>query len=200
MNVLVACEFSGTVRDAFLRRGHNAWSCDLVAAPGRHIRGDIFDVINQYTPWELDLIIAHPPCTYLSAAGLHYCKNDLGRQDKRDRAVEFVKKLFNAPANRIAIENPVGYLSTAWRKPDQIVRMCDFGHAEAIKPTCLWLKGLPKLVPTKVVEPRHAGGRSRESEWYSKTKCKIKRSITFAGFAEAMAEQWGLTPAQERGT
>jgi hypothetical protein len=187
MKVLIACEFSGIVREAFRRRGHNAWSCDFESS---EIKGQHFiDCVQNKLRMEWDLMIAHPPCTYLSAAGLHYCKGNPERQQSRDAALFFVKQLFEAPIAKIAIENPVGYLSTAWRKPDQTVRMNWFGHAEAIKPTCLWLKGLPPLVPTNEVEPRRRG--KRESEWYSKTKNKKDRSRTFAGFAEAMATQWG---------
>lgn len=186
MNVLVACEFSGAVREAFRQRGHNAWSCDIIAAePGHHIQMDVRDVVHR--KW--DLMIAHPPCTYLSAAGLHYCRNNPERQRMRDSALEFVKFLWAAPVSKIAIENPVGYLSTAWQKPNQVVRMNWFGHSEAIKPTCLWLKNLPKLEPTDMVEPRRRG--KRESEWYSLTKCPKERSKTFSGLAQAMAEQWG---------
>jgi len=188
MKVLVACEFSGKVREAFRALGYyDTWSCDLEPAADHspnHLQGDVF----AYASSAFDLMIAHPPCTYLSAAGLHYCRHDRKRRRLRDEAVEFTKRLMALPIKRIAIENPVGYLSTAWRKPDQIVRMNEFGHSEAIKPTCLWLKGLPKIKPTEIVEPRRRA--KRESEWYSLTKDKKLRSITFDGFARAMAEQW----------
>lgn len=191
MKVLVACEFSGIVRDAFAKRRHLAASCDFMATlrpNGWHRRGDILEVLDN--GW--DLMIAHPPpCTYLSAAGLHFCKGNKERQAKREQAMEFVKLLMDAPIPRIAIENPVGYLSTAWRKPDQVVYMNDFGHAEARKPTCLWLKGLPRLKATNPVQHIKSHGK-RTSQWYESTCCPIKRSITFQGFAEAMADQWNL--------
>ena len=186
MKVLVACEFSGTVRRAFQRKGHEAWSCDLLPAEDGeefyHHEGDVFDIIHD--GW--DLMIAHPPCTYLSAAQMHYYKGNPKRRAERDKALEFVRQLMGAPIPRIAIENPVGYLSTAWRKPDQVVRMNWFGHADAIKPTCLWLKNLPLLKATNEVEPRRRG--KRESEWYSLNKTAKARSRTFQGLADAMAD------------
>lgn len=189
MRVLVACEFSGIVREAFERRGHTAWSCDLLPSekPWRHAQGDILEFLSL-SQW--DLMIAHPPCTYLSAAGLHYCKNNPDRMVKRDEAFAFVKRLFEMPIEKIAIENPVGYLSTAWRKPDQVCYMNDFGHAEARKPTCLWLKGLPAIKPTNSVPHIKSANGKRTSQWYESTKCPKLRSKTFPNFAEAMAEQW----------
>lgn len=189
MKVLISCEFSGIVREAFKAQGHDAWSCDLepTEIPGQHIQGDVLEVLNQ--GW--DLMIAHPPCTYLSAAGLHYCKNNPERVEKREQAKAFVQRLFESDIPRIAIENPVGYLSTAWQKPTQVVYINDFEHPEARKPTCLWLKGLPKLIPPNPQPHRKNPKSKRLSEWYSKTRCSKLRSKTFPGFAEALAEQWG---------
>lgn len=186
MKVLIACEFSGVVRDAFERLGHDAWSCDLLPATGKHIQCDVLDILNQ--GW--DLMIAHPPCTYLSAAGLHLCNSSLSRRHRRDCAILFVKELYACQIPKIAIENPVGVLSSAWMKPHQIIYMNDFGHPEARKPTCLWLKGLPPLVPTNKVPHRKAATGKRVSEWYAKTRDPKLRSITFSGVAEAMAHQW----------
>lgn len=188
MKILVACEFSGRVRDAFIRKGHDAWSCDLLPteSPGPHIRGDVLKILDQ----EWDMMIAHPPCTFLSAAGLHFCKGNADRIQKRDEAVMFVKKLAEAPIDKIAIENPVGYLSTIWQRPTQVIYMNDFGHSEARKPTCLWLKNLPLLQATKTV-PFEKGAGKRVSLWFSKTRDPHQRSITFQGVADAMSEQWG---------
>lgn len=189
MKVLIACEFSGHVRNAFARRGHYSVSVDLLPTEnknGWHCQADIFDVLND--GW--DLMIAHPPCTYLSAAGLHFCIGNKERQIKRDLALQFVSDLFLAPINKIAIENPVGYLSTAWRKPDQVVRMNWFGE-DAIKPTCLWLKGLPELKKTNEIKATLATSGKRQSKWYQDNKTPRARSITMIGFANAMADQWG---------
>lgn len=181
MRVLVACEYSGTVRDAFRARGHDAMSCDLLPTerPGPHHQGDVFDIIND--GW--DMMIAHPPCTHLAVSGARWWKGKL--QEQAD-ALTFVAMLMNAPIPRIAIENPVSKISTAIRKPDQIVQPWQFGHGET-KATCLWLKGLPKLVPTQIVEGREARihkmspGPDRWKE----------RSRTYQGIADAMASQWG---------
>ena len=159
MRVLVACEFSGTVRDAFRARGHFAMSCDLLATetPGPHHLGDVRDILAgnpiDGAPW--DLMVAHPPCTYLAASGLHWNKRRPERAAQTEEALEFVRVLLTAPIPRIALENPVGCISTRIRKPDQIVQPWQFGHAES-KATCLWLTGLSPLEPTNVVEP----------EWY----------------------------------
>lgn len=183
MRVLVACEFSGVVRDAFIARGHEAMSCDLLPteAAGPHYAGDVRDVLNF--PW--DLMIAHPPCTHLSVSGAkHFAAKRLN--GLQQAAVSFFMELARAPIPRIAIENPVCIMSSLWRKPDQTVQPWQFGHGET-KATCLWLKGLPKLNPTNVVEGREqrvfrmAPGPDR---W------KL-RSATYAGIAEAMADQWG---------
>ena len=181
MNVLVACEFSGIVRDAFIARGHNAVSCDLLPsdAPGPHLQGDVLQFLNR--PW--DLMIAHPPCTHLAVSGARWWKDKRAEQDE---AISFVRLLMSAVVPLIAVENPVSIISTRIRKPDQIIQPWQFGHGET-KTTCLWLKGLPKLVPTDIVD-------GRESRIHrmgpSKDRGKL-RSITYAGIAAAMAEQWG---------
>ena len=191
MRVLVACEYSGVVRDAFNARGHFAMSCDLLPsdAPGMHYQGDVRDVLDG--GW--DLMIAHPPCTHLASSGAKWFKN---KQVEQAEALDFVRLLLNAPISRIALENPVGVISTQIRKPDQIVQPYEHGH-EATKTTCLWLKNLPPLRPTNIVGKgsRHVtkSGRSLP-EWYnlppSADRWKI-RSATFPGIAAAMADQWG---------
>ena len=191
MRVLVACEYSATVRDAFRARGHDAWSCDLLPTEGDpqwHFQGDA--IANAYTaPWERgglwDLIIAHPPCTDLAVSGARHflAKIADGRQQ---RALDFVQKLMDAPAERIAIENPISVISSKIRKPDQIIQPWQFGHGET-KATCLWLKNLPKLVPTNIVE-----GRSDRIHKMPPGPNRWKeRSRTYQGIANAMAEQWG---------
>lgn len=151
MRVLVACEFSGTVRDAFAARGCDAWSCDLLPteAPGNHIQGDVLSVLGD--GW--DLMIAHPPCTFLCSSGLHWNKRTPGRDQLTEDALGFVRKLLDAPVPLIALENPVGRINTAVRKPDQKVQPWMFGE-DASKGTCLWLKGLPPLLPTKIIPPK----------------------------------------------
>ena len=196
MNVIIACEFSGVVRDAFLRKGHNAISCDLLPSdvPGPHYQGDVFDIIDD----NFDLMIAHPPCTYLCAAGLHWNKKRPGRAQKTEEALAFVKKLMAAGISKICIENPVGRISTAIMPPDQYIQPYEFGH-NASKKTGLWLKNLPKLKPTKYVEPRYVEGKKRWGNQTdsgqnkvspSKNRWKI-RAKTYQGIAEAMADQWG---------
>jgi site-specific DNA-cytosine methylase len=191
LKVLVACEYSGTVRDAFLRAGHEAMSCDLLRTdvPGPHYEGDVLDVIND--GW--DLMIAHPPCTHLAVSGARWFKDKKAEQAD---ALEFVRLLLAAPIPRIALENPVSIISSRIRKPDQIIQPWQYGH-EATKTTCLWLQGLPPLVPTEIVGKgkRHItkSGKSLP-EWYnlppSSDRWKI-RSATFPGIAAAMADQWG---------
>lgn len=181
MRVLVACEYSGTVRDAFIAKGHDAMSCDLLPTdkPGPHYHGDVFDVIND--GW--DLMIAHPPCTHLAVSGARWFKDKVTEQAE---ALYFVQRLMNADIDRICIENPVSIISSRIRKPDQTIQPWQFGHGET-KRTCLWLKGLPKLVPTDIV-----GGRDQRI-WKlppSPDRWKI-RSTTFQGIADAMANQWG---------
>mgnify|MGYP000901267615 CR=1 FL=1 len=183
MKVLVACEFSGRVRDAFLRQGHDALSCDLLPteAAGPHYQGDVRDLLDY--PW--DLMVAHPPCTHLAVSGARhfYDKRLSGLQQA---AASFALMLAKAGIPRIAIENPVCILSTIWRLPDQIIQPWMFGHGET-KATCLWLKNLPKLRPTNVVE-----GRSQRVHRLPPTDDRWKlRSITYSGVAEAMAAQWG---------
>ena len=190
MRVLVACEYSGAVRDAFIKLGHDAMSCDLLPSekPGPHYQGDVIDIIGD----EWDIMIAFPPCTYLASSGLHWNSVRPGRAEKTERALEFVRQLMTAPIPRIAIENPVGVISTRLRKPDQIIQPWQFGHGET-KATCLWLKNLPLLTPTKIVE-----GREQRVWKMSQTENRWKeRSRTYEGIANAMADQWStLTPVQ----
>lgn len=182
LNVLVACEYSGRVRDAFAAHGHFAVSCDLLPteSPGIHYRGDVFDII----PLGWDLMIAHPPCTHLTVSGSRWFKNKVVEQQE---ALEFVRRLLDAPIPRIALENPVSVISSKIRKPDQIIQPWQFGHGET-KATCLWLKGLPKLIPTNIVEGREAKVHRMPpgpDRWKD-------RSRTYPGIAEAMASQWGM--------
>lgn len=181
MKVLVACEYSGTVRDAFAKKGHEALSCDLLATdkPGKHYQGNVFDIIND--GW--DLMIAHPPCTHLAVSGARWFKDKVIEQAE---ALDFVRKLMNADIDRICIENPVSIISSRIRKPDQTIQPWQFGHGET-KRTCLWLKGLPKLAPTNIVDGRD------QRIWKlppSPNRWKV-RSVTFQGIADAMANQWG---------
>lgn len=196
MRVLVACEYGGRVRDAFIDRGHDATSCDLLPtdAPGPHYEGDVFDIIDE--GW--DLLVAFPPCTYLCSSGLHWNKRRPERAAKTEEALVFVQALLAAPVPRIALENPIGCISTRVRKPDQIVHPWMFGD-DASKATCLWLKGLPLLTPTGSVAPRIVDGRKR---WANQTdsgqnrlppsedRWKL-RSLTYPGLAAAMSQQWG---------
>lgn len=188
MRVLVACEFSGVVRDAFAARGHEAWSCDLLPSerPGEHLEGDVLEHLSG-PDW--DLMIAFPPCTHLAVSGARWFA---AKRQEQCEAVSFVKFLMGAPIPRIAIENPIGVLSTAIRKPDQIIQPWQFGHGET-KATCLWLKNLPPLKPTNIVEGRHARVH-REPPGPDRWK---NRSRTLPGIAAAMAEQWGSLPAPE---
>lgn len=193
MRVLVACEYSGVVRDAFLARGHEAVSCDLLAteSPGPHYEGDVFDIIDE----DWDLMIAHPPCTDLAVSGAKHFAAKIA-DGRQQRALDFVQRLLDAPINKICLENPVSVISSKIRKPDQIIQPWMFGH-EATKTTCLWLKSLRRLEATDIVDKgaRHVtkSGKSLPS-WYnlppSKDRWKI-RSATFPGIATAMAEQWG---------
>ncbi len=202
MKVLVACEYSGRVRDAFIARGHDAMSCDLLPteAPGPHYQGDVRDVL--YQGW--DLLIAHPPCTYLTVAGLHWNKRDPERAALTSLALSFVQLLMSAPIEKIAVENPVSCISSAIRKPDQIIQPYEFGE-DASKKTCLWLKDLPKLSidPAARCSGRlvEYGGKLVE-RWANQTdsgqnrlppsadRWKL-RSTTYLGIAAAFAEQWG---------
>lgn len=181
MKVLVACEFSGVVRDAFAKHGHDAWSCDLLESEqlGNHIQDNVANHLSD--GW--DLMIAHPPCTFLAVSGARWFKQRLHDQE---RALEFVKLLMDAPVPRVCIENPVSIISSRIRKPDQIIQPWMFGHGET-KTTCLWLKNLPKLKPTNIVEGREQRVW-KESPGLERWK---NRSRTYQGIADAMAEQWG---------
>ena len=180
MRVLIACEFSGTVRDAFIAHGHAATSCDLLPtdSPGPHHIGDVSDILGD--GW--DLMIAHPPCTHLAVSGARWFKD---KRDEQAQALDFVRLLLDAPIERIALENPISVISTKIRKPNQIIQPWQFGHGET-KATCLWLKNLPALVPTKIVQGR-AARVHRESPGPMRWK---RRSLTYTGIAAAMAQQW----------
>lgn len=182
MRVLAACEYSGTVRDAFIARGHDAWSCDLLPTEtdGPHIQGDVRQALLA-TEW--DLMIAHPPCTHLAVSGARWFKD---KRQEQAEALDFVRLLMDAPVSKICIENPISVISTKIRKPDQIIQPWMFGHGET-KATCLWLKGLPLLVPTMVVEGREARVHRLPP---SPDRWKL-RSKTYQGIADAMAAQWG---------
>ena len=202
MKVLVACEFSGVVRDEFSKLGHDAWSCDLLPSDksGNHYQCDVLDVLNLR--W--DLMIAHPPCTWLCAA----MRTNAARKDRptvstqfhsqREKAFRFVKTLYDCSVQKICVENPIGYLNGAWKKPDQIIRPFMFGHPYR-KDICLWLKNLPRLMPTHEQEDNLLypveNGRKLLDFW-SKNRNpdgRSLKSITFSGIAKAMAEQWGKT-------
>lgn len=202
LKVLIACEFSGRVCKAFTDKGHYALSVDLLPTEQNvnHYQGDIFDVL--YDGW--DLLIAHPPCTYLCSSGLHWNKRTPGRAEKTEAALVFVKRLLDAPIDKIALENPIGCISTRIRKYDQTVHPYQFGE-DASKNTCLWLKGLPKLQSTKMIDGRVVGENKKGKPIYrwanqcdsgqsnlspSEDRWKI-RSRTYQGIADAMAEQWG---------
>jgi hypothetical protein len=203
MKILIACEFSGTVRDAFIGGGHDAMSCDLepTSVPGPHYQGNVMDIIND--GW--DLMIAHPPCTYLTVTGNKWFKPEYAnrfptRHQDREDAANFFMALANANIPKIAIENPIGVMSTRYKKPSQVVHPWQFGH-EASKSTCLWLKGLPLLQPTNVVSKgefvTYKSGK-RMTKWYAdaaslspKERAKV-RNTTFQGIADAMATQWGV--------
>ena len=184
MRVIVACEYSGRVREAFRKLGHDAWSCDILESEDDsefHIQTRIGDIIND--GW--DLMIAHPPCTHLAVSGARHfkAKQESGVQQE---ALEFVRLLLEADIPKIALENPISIISSKIRKPDQIIRPWQFGHGET-KATCLWLKGLPKLVPTNIVEGREQRIHKMPP---SPTRWK-ERSRTYQGIANAMAAQWG---------
>jgi hypothetical protein len=195
MKVLIACEFSGTVRDSFIRGGHEAMSCDLepTEVPGPHYQGNVLDIIND--GW--DLMIAHPPCTHLAVSGArHFAqKRADGRQQQ---GIDFFMQIANSNIPKYAIENPIGIMSNLWRKPDQIIQPWEYGHGTT-KATCLWLKGLPLLKPTKIVDKGDvwvAKSGKRMSQWFydssllqPKEREKM-RNKTFQGIANAMAVQW----------
>ena len=196
MRVLIACEYSGAVRDAFRAAGHDAISCDLLPSevPGAHYQGDVRDVLGD--GW--DLMVAHPPCKYLSVSGMHWTRRGLRDPQLTEDALDFVRLLLAAPIPRIALENPVSIISTRIRKPDQIVQPWQYGH-DASKTTCLWLKNLPALQPTQIVEPRIVNGRRRWGNQTDSGQNRLspsadrwkRRSATYAGIAAAMAAQWG---------
>ena len=221
MRVLIACEYSGTVRDAFLKLGHDAMSCDLLPteSPGPHYQGDVLDIIEG--GW--DLMIAHPPCTYLCSSGLHWNKRTPGREELTREAIIFVMNLMGDGfiahgIPKIALENPIGRIGTAYRKADQVIQPYQYGE-DASKQTCLWLKGLPPLRPTSFVDPRMVccgevvddkfgcancnGDKVAKPRWAnqcdsgqnnlapSDDRWKL-RSKTYQGIANAMADQWGI--------
>lgn len=220
MKVLLGCEYSGVVRDAFIKKGHSAISCDLLPTdnPGNHYQGDIRDLL--YKGW--DLMVCHPPCTYLASSGMHRTVNGYRDPQLTEDALEFVQLLLNAPIDKIALENPVGCISTRIRKPDQYIQPYQFGH-DASKKTGLWLKNLPLLNPTEFIEgrmvccgvtldesvgkygcPNCCGDNAHKIKyrWANQTDSGQnrlpptkdrwkKRSTTYAGIAKAMAEQWG---------
>jgi hypothetical protein len=181
MRILVACEFSGILREAFRRKGHEAWSCDILPSEkdGPHIKGDVLKHLDE----DWDLMVAFPPCTHLCSSGARWFKH---KKKEQEQAIDFVRQLAAAPVPKIAIENPVGVLSTRWRKPDQYVQPWWFGHGE-VKTTCLWLKNLSPLIPTNSVngrEPRVHYASPKPDRWK-------ERSRILTGFAEAIAAQWG---------
>lgn len=197
--LLVACECSGVVREAFAARGWNAWSCDLkpTERPGQHLVEDVREVLKSSLYW--DMMIAHPECTYLCVSGLHWNSRRPDRAAKTEEALEFVRLLLGADIQRIALENPVGCISTAIRPPEQIIQPYQFGE-DASKKTCLWLKGLPVLKPTRYIEPRMVNGKPR---WANQTDSgqnrlgpspgrAAERARTYQGIADAMAEQWSI--------
>lgn len=194
MRVLVACEYSGAVRDAFIRAGHYAASCDLLPSEsplGDHYQCDVMDIIDH--GW--DLMVAHPPCTYLSVSGMHWTTRGLRDPKLTEDALDFVKLLMDAPIDRIAIENPVSIISSRIRKPEQIIQPWWFGH-DASKKTCLWLKNLPLLTPTNMLEGDNKTRRANQTASGqnklppSADRWKL-RSMTYTGIADAMAQQWG---------
>lgn len=185
MRVLVACEFSGKVRDAFAAKGHDAWSCDLLETerPGQHYQGDVRDMLAQ----EWDLAICHPPCTHLAVSGARHFARKIASGEQQE-ALEFVRLLLNASVPKICLENPISIISSQIRKPTQIIQPWQFGHGET-KATCLWLKGLPNLKPTNLVE----GREPRVHYMPPSTERWRERSRTYDGIALAMSEQWGAS-------
>ena len=204
MKILVACEYSGAVREAFRKLGHNAMSCDFLPADDEskhHYQGDMFDLFpNGENVNQFDMVIAFPPCTYLCSSGLHWNKRQPERAAKTEQALQFVEAIMNLPVERIAIENPVGCISTRIRKYDQMVQPYEYGD-DASKRTCLWLKGLPKLQPNPgdYVSPRMVDGKPRWANQTDSGQNRLgpsdtrwkERSKTYPGIAKAMAEAWG---------
>jgi site-specific DNA-cytosine methylase len=196
VKVLIACEFSGTVREAFAKLGHDAWSCDLepTEMPGNHYQGDVIDILAD--GW--DLMIAHPPCTHLAVSGARHFEQK--RKDGRQQqGIDLFMQIINAPIPKIAVENPVGIMSTIYQKPNQIIEPYEYGH-NCTKKTCLWLKELPLLKPTNIVDKGDvwvAKSGKRMSQWYYDSSClppkerEKMRNKTFQGIADAMANQWG---------
>ena len=190
MRVLIACEFSGIVRDAFIERGHDAWSCDLLPTeqPGPHYQDNIFHVLTK-TMYDWDMMIAHPPCTYLANSGVSWLYRKEGRWEKMKQGALFFKQLLEADIPKICVENPIMHkhaVKIIGRRQDQVIQPWQFGHGEQ-KATCLWLKNLPLLEPTNIVE-----GREQRLHYLPPSKDRSKlRSITYPGIAKAMAEQWG---------
>ena len=193
LKVVVGCEYSGRVRDAFLIRGHDAISVDILPtdSPGPHHQGDLIEFLDRGVAY--DIGIFHPPCTYLAASGLHWNKRKPGRADMTEDAIKFVLALYNHPWVRAcAVENPVGCLSTRWRKPDQIIQPWQFGE-DASKKTCLWLRNLPLLTPTNIItKARYANQTASGQNNLGPSEDRWKlRSTTYPGIANAMADQWG---------
>lgn len=199
MNVLIGCERFGIVRDAFIRAGHYAMSCDLEGVepegefPQYHLSGDVRRFLDYSLPW--DLFIVFPDCTYLAGSGLHWNKRRPGRAEKTDEALAFVRELLNAPIPRIALENPIGCISTRIRKPDQIIQPWQFGE-DASKATCLWLKNLPLLQPTNVLPGGRLARRanqtpSGQNRLGPSPVRAMERARTYRGIADAMVQQWG---------
>ena len=194
MKILVACEYSGIVRDAFAAKGHDAWSCDILPTEslGNHFQGDVLEHLDK--GW--DLMIAHPPCTHLAVSGARWFTEGKKPWSLQEEALDFVRKLLDAPINKIALENPVSVISTKIRKPNQIIQPFQYGH-DVTKKTCLWLKNLPNLKPTKIVKPDIVlvNGKKMSRMHYesfklpSKERSKV-RSKFYTGIAEAMADQW----------
>ena len=195
MKVLIACEYSGIVRDAFTAKGHDAWSCDIIPteSPGNHFQGDVLEYLDK--GW--DLMIAHPPCTHLAVSGARWFTEGKKPWSLQEDALDFVRKLLDAPIDKIALENPVSVISTKIRKPNQIIQPFEYGH-DVTKKTCLWLKNLPNLKPTKIVKPDIVlvNGKKMSRMHYesfklpSKERSKV-RSKFYTGIAQAMADQWG---------
>lgn len=182
MRVLVACEFSGVVRESFRAKGHDAWSCDLLPSDDDspyHHQGTVLTILEN----DWDLMIAHPPCTHLASSGARWFKD---KANEQLWGIAFFMAMVKARIDKIAVENPIGIMSSTYRKPDQIIQPWQFGHGET-KATCLWLKNLPKLQPTNIVEGREARIHKMPP---SKDRGKL-RSITYQGIAKAMADQWG---------
>lgn len=198
MKILIACEFSGVVREAFKKKGHDVWSCDILPSDiyGKHYQGDVFDIIGN--GW--DMMIAHPPCTHLATSGARWFaeKRKDGRQQN---GIDFFIKLANVSIDKIAIENPVGIMSAHYKNPDQYIQPYEYGHPYT-KKTCLWLKNLPLLRQTNIVEPvykknddgsdyKTGQGWRMSNEHFNTYRNGNLRSITLQGWADAMADQWG---------